>query len=213
VLLISMAAPALAAQYKLAATGTIATNASTDTTIPVGTPWSFELLYDTAAPDLDFELLGSPDPTYGRFRNTTSPPALLAFHYQAGDYEVTLDDPADFGELSEASITFTVVNAIDINIHSPAFPQLAGGPVSFHADFNAFTAAPVFANDGLPTNVALGPESFDQSAVTILPLNGFITGSEIASFSITAVPEPGSVALALMGLIAGWRRHRLKVSN
>ena len=42
-------------------------------------------------------------------------------------------------------ITFTSIHAIDINIHSPAlFPQLAGGPVSFHADFNAFDAAPVW---------------------------------------------------------------------
>jgi hypothetical protein len=205
--------PAVAAQYQLAATGTITTNASTDTTIPVGTPWSFELTYDTAAPDLDFEVLGAAEPTYGRFKNTATPPALVAFHYQAGDYEVTLDDPAEFAAASEMLVTFTSINAIDINIHAgDLFPPLAGGPVGFHADFNAFDAAPVLTSDGLPTDVSMGTHSFDESTVTLLPMSGFISGSTITSFSITAVPEPGAIGLAVVGSLVMFFGPRQKLS-
>src|SRR5262245_3170166 len=105
------ATPARAAGlFSLAASGTISFNTSGDSTIPVGTPWTFELVYDTAAPDL------SPaDPTFGEFTNTAAPPALTFFHYQAGSYEVTIADPADFGIGSNIHITFTAVHAIDIN--------------------------------------------------------------------------------------------------
>src|SRR4029078_6743471 len=123
---------------------------------------------------------------FGRFTNTAAPPALISFHYQAGGYEVTIDDPADFGMLSRIDIPFTSVNAIDINLHAPSlFPPLAGGPVSFHADFNAFSMAPIFANDGLPTNTALSAASFDHSSVTLLPPAGSIAGSTIASLTLT----------------------------
>lgn len=196
------AVPARAGLHTLSAAGTISVNASSDTTIPVGTPWAFELTYDTAAPDLDFEFLGSADATFGRFKNTAAPPALTYFHYKAGDYEVTLDEAADFGEFSEMLVTFTSVHALDINIHAPAlFPQLAGGPVSFHADFNAFSAAPIFASDGLPTNAAIGPGGFDESTVTLLPASGFISGSELTSLTITAVPEPATAGLVMSGVV------------
>ncbi|MGD9633504.1 MAG: PEP-CTERM sorting domain-containing protein [Pirellulales bacterium] len=208
-LMAALELPARAAKYTLAATGTVSINSSGAAAIPVGSPWSFELTYDTAAPDLDFEALGSADPTYGRFTNTASPPALTFFHYQAGSYEVTLDDPADFGEFSDMLITFQTVHAIDINITSPAlFPPLAGGTVGFHADFNAFSAVPVLTSDRLPSNTAITAASFDQSSVTLLPPTGFITGSEITSLSITAVPEPGTIGLAVMGLIVVLRRCR-----
>src|SRR5262245_42006678 len=75
--------PARASLFSLVVSGTISENSSGDSTIPIGTPWTFELIYDTAAPDLDFELTGSPDPTFGSFTNTASPPALIFFHYQA----------------------------------------------------------------------------------------------------------------------------------
>lgn len=202
VLLILLVTETRAAQFKLSAAGTMTNNASTDTTIPVGTPWAFELVYDTAAPDLDFEVLGSAEPTYGRFKNTAMPPALLSFRYQAGDYEVAIDDPADFGAASEMLITFTSINAIDINISAgDLFPPLAGGPVGFHADFNAFDLAPVLASDGLPTDVSMGTHSFDESTVTLLPPSGFISGTTITSFSITAVPEPGTMTLVLLGAL------------
>jgi hypothetical protein len=147
------ASPAQASLFSLAASGTISFNSSSDsTTIPIGTPWNFELTYDTAAPDL-----APADATFGQFGNTTAPPALNSFHYQAGSYEVTLDDPSDFGTGSAIHITFTAVHAIDINIFAPAlFPPLAGGPVSFHADFNDFSSDPIFVSDALPTNTALG---------------------------------------------------------
>ena len=207
-----LAGSARAARYQLAAAGTISNNASSDATIAVGTPWSFELTYDTAAPDLDFEALGAADPTYGRFKNTALPPALVAFHYRAGSYEVTLDDPADFGDSSEMLITFTSIHAIDINIRSPGlFPPLAGGPVSFHADFNAFDTAPVLANDGLPTDVTLGTASFDESTISLLPPQGFISGGGITSFSIREVPEPGTAGVLMLGgaLVVNRRRRRL----
>ena len=83
------------------------------------------------------------------------------------------------------------MNAIDINISAPTlFPHLSGGPVSFHADFNAFSTAPIFTSDGLPTNTALSAASFDQSSVTLLPPTGFVTGSSLTSFSISVVNQP-----------------------
>jgi hypothetical protein len=189
-LLTLVAMPARASLFSLAVSGTITENSSGDSTIPIGTPWTFELTYDTAAPDLDFELTGSPDPTFGRFTNTSAPPALIFFHYQAGGYEVTIDDPADFGLFSVIDITFTSVNAIDINIHAPTFiPPLAGGPVSFHADFNAFSSAPIFSSDALPTNTALGATSFDQSTVTLLPHAGVVSSGSLTSLTLTAVPD------------------------
>ena len=94
------------------------------------------------------------------------------------------------------------MNAIDININAPAFfPPLAGGPVSFHADFNAFSTAPIFASDALPTNTALGPESFDQSTVTLLPPAGVVSSSSLTSLTLTAVPEPSTAALVIVGLL------------
>ena len=201
VLLALAATPAQASPYTLAASGTISFNSSSDTTLPAGTPWSFAVTYDTAAPDMDFEV-GSPDPTFGRFTNTGAIPALLAFHYQAGSYEVTLDDPTDFATGSAIDITFTAVNAIDINVFSAGlFPPLAGGNVSFHADFNAVSTSAFFPNDALPTNTALGPANFDQNAITLLPsTGGVITGSSLTTFTITA-PEPSLTALALVGLL------------
>ena len=65
--------------FSLAASGTIDFNTSGDATIPNGTPWTFQLIYDTAAPDL-----APADPTFGNFSNTAAPPALTFFHYQAG---------------------------------------------------------------------------------------------------------------------------------
>jgi hypothetical protein len=188
-LLLLACVPARASLFSLRTSGTIST--SNQASIPVNAPFQFELTYDTAAPDLDFEFLGETSPTFGRFKNTATPPALVFFHYKAGSYEVTLDDPADFGTFSDALITFTSVNAIDLNISAPTlFPHLSGGPVSFHADFNAFSTAPIFTSDGLPTNTALSVASFDQSAVTLLPPTGVVTGSSLTSLTISAVNQP-----------------------
>jgi hypothetical protein len=191
--------------FSLAASGTISLNTSGDSTIPVGTPWTFEVIYDTAAPD------GSADPTFGDFTNGTAPPALTFFHYQAGTYEVTIDDPADFGAGSNIHITFTTIHAIDINISAPAlFPDLAGGDVSFHADFNAFSSAPIFESDALPTNTALSEESFDESAISLLPPNSVVTSSTLTSLTVTPVPEPSRAALTFVGLLVlvGARKGR-----
>jgi hypothetical protein len=187
-LVLFAAVPACAGRFTLAAAGTISVNASSDATIAVGTPWSFELTYETSAPDLDFELTGSADPTFGRYTNTSAPPALTFFHYKAGSYEVTLDDPADFGEFSNLLVTFTSINGIDINLFAPdSFPPLAGGPVSFHADFARFGPPPIFLSDALPTNTAIGLGSFVDSNITLLPPAGFVSGSNLTSLTLTAV--------------------------
>jgi hypothetical protein len=187
-LLTLAAMPARASLFSLAASGTISQNSSSDATIPVGTPWSFQIIYDTAAPDLDFEVGGSADPTFGRFTNTGTPAAMTFFHYQAGSYHVTLNDAADFGAFSNMIVTFTIIKGLDINLSAPAlFPPLAGGAVGFHADFAKFGGS-IFTSDALPTNTALGAGSFDDSTVTLLPPAGAVSGSGLTSFTLSAVP-------------------------
>jgi hypothetical protein len=190
--------------YSLRTSGTI--SSSSDATIPNGTPFHFELIYDTDAQDH-----APTDPTFGVYANSSSPlepQAMVFFHYQAGSYEATLNDAEDFGLVSDMLITFTSVNAIDINIHaSTLFPHLGGEPVDFHADFNAFTSPPIFTSDGLPTNTAIDAASFGESSVTLLPSSGFITGSVLTSFSISAVPEPGAHWLVVLAGIGAWIRR------
>jgi hypothetical protein len=115
---------------------------------------------------------------------------------------VTLDEPADFGPFSNIDITFLAsVHAIDINLNAATlFPPLGGGPVSFHADFNDATHSALLS-DGLPTNQAIGLESFQESSVTLLLQNGVIlgTGVDMTSLRIAAVPEPSTSAAGIIG--------------
>jgi hypothetical protein len=187
-LLTLAAMPVRADLFTLAASGTITSNTSGNSTIPIGTPWSFEITYNTAAPDLDSAFGGSPDPTFGVFANSAAPAALIYFHYRAGTYEAALHNPADFGTFSNIQITFTSINAIDINLDAPTFfPTLAGSAVSFHADFNRFVSPPIFSSDALPTNTAIGPGSFDPSTVSLLPASGGdISGSNVTGLALTA---------------------------
>jgi len=192
--------------FALSTSGTIDT--STASEIPVGTPWSLYLVYETDAPDQDFTVNGgTADPTFGRFTNTGTPPAMVLFDYRAGSYEATIDDPADFGPLSKVQITFTSVHAIDIDILADdAFPSLAGGSVRFHADFNDFSSRPIFMSDGLPTNTALSPASFDQSTVSLLTHGGVrfveVDGRALESFEIIPLPEPEALAQVGAGVAA-----------
>jgi hypothetical protein len=194
--------------FSVSASGTISANTSSDTTIPVGTPWVFELIYDTDAPDRDFVLTTTPDPTFGGFDNDGDIPALRFFHYRAGTYEVTLDDPDDFGPFSNFHVTFiNGVHAIDLNLNADSlFPPLGGGPVRFHADFNAFGPnADVFTSDALPTDTTITAEDFQESSVSLfLPNSKLITSSqpEITSLTIAAVPEPSACAFAIIGVAA-----------
>lgn len=210
-LLAVAAGPARAALVSLSASGNITQNSSTDTTIPVGTPWEFEIIYNTAAPDRDFVLTGLPDPTFGRFANEDAIPALTFFHYRAGNYEVTLDDPGDFGPFSAVLITFAGVDAIDINLNaSGLFPPLGGGAVSFHADFNDFSGM-IFTSDALPTDTSLGLPSFDESTVTLSTPSGVVLGSTsgMTRFTIAIVPEPTGWLTAIVGLgVVAARRRR-----
>jgi hypothetical protein len=209
----SIAPPAEAALVSFSAAGRVTVNSSVDATIPAGTPWSFELIYDTAAPDLDFVLTGEPDPTFGRFTNEGAIPALIFFHYRAGTYEVTLDAPADFGLFSNVDVTFLAgVHAIDINVQAAgSFPPLAGGPVSFHADFNDATHL-AFVSDALPTNAAISLQNFQNSSVTLLPPNGVILGTQadMTTLTISPIPEPSTAAISLLGAAALLLIHRRK---
>jgi len=192
---------AAASLYSLAVSGTV--GSSNFAEIPVGTPWSFELIYETDAPDLDFELTGSPTPSFGLYTNTSSPHALASFHYQAGAYEVTIEDTADALALSDIQITFSTVNAIDINIRGPdLFPTLGGDTVSFHADFNDFSSRSIFTSDDLPTDPALGVDSFDESAVSLLTSSGEVTGTALTSFTVMSVPEPSALESESAGVVA-----------
>jgi hypothetical protein len=204
-----VAAPVQAELFSLSASGKITLNSIADPTIPVGTPWTFEIIYNTAAPDFDFEVTGAPDSTFGRFTNAGAIPALTFFHYRAGTYEVTLDEPADFGP-SNIDITFlTSVHAIDINVNAALFPPLGGGAVSFHADFNDSSHSALMS-DGLPTNQAIGLQSFQESSVTLLPPNGVILGSgaDMSSLRIAPVPEPTTSAVAIIGGLGLLLRRR-----
>jgi hypothetical protein len=206
-------APIQADLFSLSASGKITLNSIGDPAIPVGTPWAFEIIYNTAAPDLDFALTGVSDPTFGIFSNAGAIPAIIFFHYRAGTYEVTLDEPADFG-LSNIDITFLPgVHAIDINVNAAAlFPPLGGGVVSFHADFNDATHSALM-NDGLPTNQAIDLQSFQESSVTLLPPNGVILGSgaDMSSLQIAPAPEPSTSAAAIIGGLGLLLRRRPKV--
>lgn len=210
-LALSTAAPIRAELFSLSASGTINFHSSLDTTIAIGTPWEFEIIYDTAAPDRDFELVGEPDPNFGRFNNRGAAPAIRSFHYRAGTYEVTIDDPTAFGPFSEIIISFGGVHAIDINIRaSGLFPPLGGGPVFFHADFNDLSRSSL-SSDALPTNTTLGLQNFQDSSVTLLPQSGgAILGSEsgMTGLKIVSVPEPATFAFAMAGLSALLRRRR-----
>lgn len=197
--------------FSLSASGTISKNSSADTTLPFGTPWTFELIYDTMAPDLDFEFTGRPDSTFGRFTNTGAIPAVTFFHYRAADYEVTIDSPQDFGAFSEIHITFGGVHAIDINLNAPdLFPPLAGKAVSFHADFNDGSHS-IFASDALPTETGIGLQSFQDASVTLLPSgDGVVLGGldEMTSLRVAAVPEPSTSAVAILGGLGLLLRRR-----
>jgi hypothetical protein len=212
------ATSAHAALFLFSVSGTI--ESSNEATIPVGTPWTLDLIYDTSAPDLDFEANGgTSDPTFGRFMNTHTPPALVFFHYQAGSYAATVHDPIDFGPFSKVQITFTSVHAIDIDILADdSFPLLAGGTVRLHADFNDFSSRPIFTSDGLPTNPALGPGSFDQSTVSLLTHSGVrfveVDGHTLTTLKVTPLPEPSRSALAIPGalMVLGMARRRARMS-
>jgi len=196
--------PARAGLYELDVTGKIGENNSADQSIPVGSLFAFQLVYDTAAPDLDFDLTTTPDPTFGRFTNTGVPPALVSFHYQAASYEVTISDPTGFGPFSDFLVTFvatTGVYALDLNIrNSDPFPLIAGNPVTFHADFNQFSPPPISGSDGLPTDQSLTAASFGESTVSLFPGFAVISGSEITSLSVHPVPEASALALAFAAL-------------
>jgi hypothetical protein len=204
------AAPVQAELISVSASGTISKSNSADTTIPVGTPWTFEIIYDTAAPDLDFEVTGAPDSTFGRFTNAGAIPAVTFLHYHAANYEVTIDDPKDFGAFSEIHITLGRVNVFEINLNAPGlFPPLAGGPVSFHAEFDDgfqsdFGDIPpsIIMSDALLTDTSLGLRSFQNASVTLLPSSGgVVVGglSDMTSLTFSVVPEPSSLVAAIIG--------------
>jgi hypothetical protein len=83
-----LAVPVQAELFSLSESGTISKSNTADTALPRGIPWTYDIIYDTAAPNLDFELTGRPDSSFGRFTNTGAIPALKFFHYRATNDEV-----------------------------------------------------------------------------------------------------------------------------
>lgn len=203
--LVVATAPASAVLVSLSGSGTISSNSTLDPTIPVGTAWAFELIYDTNSADQDILFPPfTPNPTFGRYTNEGATPALTFFHYQAGAYEVTLDEPGDFDLSSNIIITFAGTHAIDINIDAPSFfPPLAGNTVRFHADYNDFSPS-IFTSDALPTDTSLNLSSFNESTVSLLIPSKSVTSSQssMTSFKIAIVPEPSVFALAGLALLA-----------
>jgi len=200
--LVFAAAAVRAEIISMSASGKINPNSTASTTIPAGTPWTFEIIYNTTSLDRDFELTGTPDPTFGIYNNHGDIPTLTFFHYRAGSYEVTIGQPNDFGPFGAIDITFAGTNAIDINLFdSGLFPPLDGRAVTFHADFGDFSHS-IFTSDALPTNTAIGLSSFQDASVTLLPSGGAIFGSlsDMTSFKIAPVPEPSTCALAIIGI-------------
>jgi hypothetical protein len=129
---------------------------------------------------------------------------------------VTIDEPSDFRPFSEIHITFGGTHAIDINLNaSSLFPPLAGGPVSFHADFNDFSHS-ALTSDALPTDTSLSLQDFQGDAsVTLLPPRGVVLGAvqDMASFTIQAVPEPSTCGLMVLGLTALVAQPRRRYSG
>jgi hypothetical protein len=84
--------------------------------------------------------------------------------------------------------------------------------VSFHADFNDFSNPPLtLTSDGLPTNTAIGPQSFEDSSITLLPSTGGVvlgTQRDINSLIVAAVPEPSSYTLGIIGFAVLFLRSR-----
>jgi len=209
--LLAVVLPLPAELVSLSVSGRISQNTTADSTIPIGTPWTFELVYNTASPDTDFELTGVADPTFGRFTNSGAIPALVSFHYRAGSYEVILNHPSDFSPFSNLDITFLPsIHAIDINIVAAGlFPPLAGGAVTFHADFNDSTHS-ALKSDALPTDPTIGVQSFQDSSVTLLPPSGVILGAsqDITRLTVASVPEPSFFGLTTVGVITVVARRR-----
>ena len=80
-----VAVPVQAELFSLSASGKITLNSIADPTIPVGTPWTFEIIYDTAAPDLDFELTGAPDSHFWTFYQCRSHTSRHLFPLSCGN--------------------------------------------------------------------------------------------------------------------------------
>jgi hypothetical protein len=99
---------------------------------------------------------------------------------------------------------------MEINLNAPGlFPPLAGGPVSFHAEFNDgsqsdFGDIPpsIIMSDALLTDTGIGLQSFQSAAVVLLPSSGgVVVGglSDMSSLTFSVVPEPSSLVAAIIG--------------
>lgn len=76
---------------------------------------------------------------------------------------------------------------------------IGGGPLSGSIDFGNFTTGLTFQPPGPPPGTAL-----DQ--FFLFSPSGTISGNYYASQSVSAVPEPGTVAAGLLALtVLGWR--------
>ena len=80
--------------------------------------------------------------------------------------------------------------------------------------FGVFAPGQVFAGEGSPAEDAPGGESLSRAFANVDTDNNavdFMRGAPSPGFGVTAVPEPGSALLAMMGLLglASFRRSRV----
>jgi len=160
---------------------------------------------------------------YIRVGNTgfTSPTGNVTWAYSFSASSITgagsvanwaWDDPGNV-ILGGTASPFTTIGGDTDNLSATAILLVGGTPNSvYDQNTNSF---PRFTGT---TNVGAGPYSktleFD---VTLSPGSILATRSNLLSNSATAVPEPGSMALAFSGLtllgLFGWRRHGRKSAS
>ncbi len=79
--------------------------------------------------------------------------------------------------------------------------------MSFHADFAKFTSPPIFTSDALPTNTALGPGSFDDSNVTLLPPAGVVSSSSLTSLTLSLSGDYNNDGIVDAADYVYWRKN------
>ncbi len=126
-LLLVIAWPTQAALVSLEASGEITVGGAAS--IPPGTQWKCEIVYDTDALDT------AGTPTLGEYKNVPGQtPALRFFHYEAGSYQVTFASADAFASDSNIRIVPGLITPGGTNLQitiEGVFPPLPNGGGAF----------------------------------------------------------------------------------